>query len=53
MEVFVSIDGVLRNTIQKFDYHYKDYFLNTESETEETFDYGVTEPVFNDNKFII
>lgn len=49
MEVFVSIDGVLRNTLQKFDYHYKDYFLNTDSESEETFDYGVTEPVLNDN----
>lgn len=39
MEVYVSVDGVLRNTLQKFDYHYKDYFLNTESESEETFDY--------------
>jgi len=43
MEIFVSIDGVLRNTIQKFDYHYKDYYLNTDSETEETFNYGVNE----------
>lgn len=41
MEVYVSIDGVLRNTLQKFDYHYKDYFLNTESENEETFDYSI------------
>jgi hypothetical protein len=41
MEIFVSIDGVLRNTIQKFDYHYKDYYLNTESTEEETFDYGI------------
>lgn len=41
MEIFVSIDGVLRNTIQKFDYHYKDYFLNTESNDEENFDYGI------------
>jgi len=49
MEVFVSIDGVLRNTLQKFDYHYKDYFLNTESESEETFGYEVTEPILNDN----
>lgn len=49
MEVFVSIDGVLRNTLQKFDYHYKDYFLNTDSESEETFEYGVTEPILNDN----
>lgn len=49
MEVFVSIDGVLRNTLQKFDYHYKDYFLNTESESEETFEYGVQEPIYNDS----
>lgn len=49
MEVFVSIDGVLRNMIQKFDYHYKDYFLNTESENEETFEYDVKEPILNDN----
>jgi hypothetical protein len=41
MEIFVSIDGVLRNTIQKFDYHYKDYFLNTESTEKETFEYKV------------
>jgi hypothetical protein len=41
MEVFISIDGVLRNTIQKFDYHYKDYFLNTETTEEETFEYGI------------
>jgi hypothetical protein len=41
MEVYVSIDGVLRNTLQKFDYHYKDYFLNTETESEETFEYGL------------
>jgi len=49
MEVFVSIDGVLRNMIQKFDYHYKDYFINTETENEESFDYGVKEPILNDN----
>ena len=41
MEIFVSIDGVLRNTIQKFDYHYKDYYLNTEPDAEESFDYGI------------
>lgn len=33
MKIFVSIDGVLRNLIQKFDYHYKDYYLNSEEET--------------------
>ena len=41
MEIFVNIDGVLRNTLQKFDYHYKDYFLNTEPESQETFEYGI------------
>ena len=46
MEIFISIDGVLRNTIQKFDYHYKDYFLNTESTENETFEYKVkTKPL--------
>jgi hypothetical protein len=41
MEIFVNIDGVLRNTLQKFDYHYKDYYLNTDSEDKETFEYGI------------
>jgi hypothetical protein len=52
MEIFVSIDGVLRNTIQKFDYHYKDYYLNSDVEsTEDTsnFDYSVNDSVHNDN----
>jgi hypothetical protein len=41
MEIFVNIDGVLRNTLQKFDYHYKDYFLNTEPDVKEIFEYGI------------
>ena len=41
MEIFVNIDGVLRNTLQKFDYHYKDYFLNTEPDKQEIFEYGI------------
>lgn len=41
MEIFVNIDGVLRNTLQKFDYHYKDYFLNTEPDEQEIFEYGI------------
>ena len=50
MEIFISIDGVLRNTLQKFDYHYKDYYLNTESDEKETFDYGIkSNPVSIDN----
>ena len=49
MEIFISIDGVVRNTIQKFDYHYNDCYLNSETEIEETFEYGVFEPIQNDN----
>lgn len=51
MEILINIDGVLRNTIAKFDYHYKDYFLDREpedkTEEENSFEYGVIEPVKN------
>jgi hypothetical protein len=49
MEIFLSIDGVLRNTIQKFDYHYNDAYLSGELPEENKFEYGVTEPIQNDN----
>jgi hypothetical protein len=49
MEIFISIDGVLRNTIQKFDYHYNDAYLSGELPEDNTFEYGVTEPIQNDN----
>jgi len=50
MEIFISINGVLRNLIQKFDYHYHDYFLSSElEEEEETFEYGKEGKVQNDN----
>lgn len=49
MEIFVSIDGVLRNTLQKFDYHYKDYFLNTEPDSQENFEYGINGLVTTEN----
>ena len=48
MEIYVSIDGVLRNLIQKFDYHYRDAYLESELE-ENTFDYSITEPIQNNN----
>lgn len=48
MEIFISIDGVIRNLIQKFDYHYKDAFVDAELE-DNTFEYGITEPIENDN----
>jgi hypothetical protein len=49
MEIFISIDGVLRNTIQKFDYHYRDAYLDSEFENENQFEYGITEPINNDD----
>lgn len=49
MNIFVSIDGVLRNTIQKFEYHYIEHFLNSDTDGEEVFSYAVTPPIQNDN----
>lgn len=49
MEIYISIDGVLRNTIQKFDYHYQDAYLNSDIEGEETFAYNIEGNVQNDN----
>jgi len=49
MEIYISIDGVIRNTIQKFDYHYNDAYLNSEFENENNFEYGVLEPIYNNN----
>jgi hypothetical protein len=47
MEIFVSIDGVLRNTIQKFDYHYRDAYLDQKRKIR--LEYGITEPIQNNN----
>lgn len=49
MEIYINIDGVIRNTIQKFDYHYKDFFLSSETEEDENFKYEITYPILNDS----
>jgi hypothetical protein len=49
MEIFISIDGVLRNFIQKFDYHYKDSFFDSEFENENNFEYKITDQIQNNN----
>lgn len=51
MEIYISIDGVLRNKIQKFAYHYSQSFLSPDSvfDEDDDFDYGITEPIINDN----
>jgi hypothetical protein len=52
MEVYISINGVLRNLIQKFEYHYNNNFLDAEIEVDENvtpFDYRINYPIQNDN----
>jgi hypothetical protein len=51
MEIYISVDGVIRNIIQKFDYHYNEAYLADDVvfEDENNFEYGVTEPIQNDN----
>lgn len=51
MNININIDGVVRNTIQKFDYHYKDSYLDSEIEGENTFEYGVSDNINNDSLF--
>lgn len=50
MEIFISIDGVLRNLIQKFKYHYNDSYLESINE-DDKFEYGIIEPICNDKLF--
>jgi hypothetical protein len=51
MEIYLSIDGVLRNTIQKFDYHYKNSYLESDLEDGNSFEYGILDNVYNDSLF--
>ena len=51
MEVYISINGVLRNLIQKFEYHYNNNFLEAEIEVEEgvtPFEYKINYPITDD-----
>lgn len=47
MEIFVSIDGVIRNTIQKLNYHYNDAYFSSEFENPNNFEYRIIEPIQN------
>jgi hypothetical protein len=51
MEIYISINGVLRNFIQKFEYHYINSFIDTEEEYEEinSFEYKIISPIRNDD----
>lgn len=54
MEVYISINGVLRNFLQKFEYHYNDHFIETEPDPnapveENPFEYRIKFPIRNGN----
>ena len=48
MNVYISIDGVLRNFVNRFHYHYEQAYIDVEN-PDESFDYKVIEPITNDN----
>jgi hypothetical protein len=50
MKIYISIDGVLRNFINRFHYHYENAFINVDAtEEDSSFVYTVTEPITNNN----
>ena len=50
MKIYISIDGVLRNIINRFHYHYENAFIDVdETEEGDSFEYKVIEPITNDN----
>lgn len=52
MEIFISIDGVLRNTIQKIEYHYGEFYFNSDvesTEVQDNFEYNINQPISNQN----
>ena len=48
MNIYISIDGVLRNFINRFHYHYEQAYIDVE-ENEDDFEYKVIEPLTNIN----
>lgn len=50
MEIYISINGVLRNLIQKLEYLYIKDFIDIEPEEKsEDFEYRIIHPIHNDN----
>lgn len=48
MNVYISIDGVLRNFINRFHYHYENAYINVD-EVEDNFEYSVSDKIYNDD----
>jgi hypothetical protein len=50
MNIYISIDGVLRNIINRFHYHYENAYIDVdETEEGDSFEYKVIEPITNNN----
>jgi ribonuclease HIII len=50
MKIYISIDGVLRNFMNRFHYHYENSYINVEqNEESDLFEYKVIEPITNNN----
>jgi len=48
MEIYISINGVLRNFIQKFEYMYDKEFINSEPQNiDDNFEYRIKYPIQN------
>jgi len=48
MKIYISIDGVLRNFINRFHYHYENAYIDVDvGASEDKFDYKVVEPITN------
>jgi hypothetical protein len=51
MKIYISIDGVLRNFVNRFHYHYENAYINVDEESDDTFEYKVIEPITNHDLF--
>lgn len=49
MEIYISIDGVLRNRVQKMVFHYTNDYVLSEPSEEDNFEYSLVEPIKNDD----
>lgn len=48
MKIYISIDGVLRNFVNRFHYHYENAYIDVDVEnSDDKFDYKVIEPITN------
>ena len=48
MNIYISINGVIRNFINKFHYQYEQSYIDVDDPSTE-FEYNVTEPILNTN----